>query len=80
MSDTILEPTKEAAFVDLYKKFAEEKKPNSSLQAIQEAALNRFEMLGFPHSKHEMYSFVNTSNLTATPFKISNFSSKLDIL
>ena len=76
MSDTLAEPTEETAFLDLYKKFAVEKKPSSALRAIQEAALSRFEILGFPHSKHEMYTFVNTKNLSATPFKISNYSTE----
>ena len=76
MSDTLAEPTEETAFLDLYKKFAVEKKPNPALRAIQEAALSRFEILGFPHSKHEMYTFVNTKNLSATPFKISNYSTE----
>ena len=77
MSDTIIEPTEETAFIDLYKKFAVEKKPNSSLRIIQEAALNRFEMLGFPHSKHEMYTFINTRNLAAIPFITSNYSAEI---
>ena len=51
MSDTLAEPTEETAFLDLYKKFAVEKKPNSALRAIQEAALSRFETLGFPKSR-----------------------------
>ena len=77
MSDTLLEPTEETAFLDLYKKFAVEKKPNSALRAIQEAALSRFETLGFPNSKHEMYTFVNTKNLSTTPFKIPSYSTEL---
>ena len=57
-------------------KFVEETKPNSALRAIQEAALSRFEILGFPHSKHEMYTFVNTKNLATTRFKTSNHSTE----
>ena len=77
MSDTLAEPTEETAFLDLYKKFAVEKKPNSALRAIQEAALSRFETLGFPHSKHEMYTFVNTKNLSTTLFKTPSYSKEL---
>ena len=76
MSDTLAEPTEETAFLDLYKKFVGEKKPSSTLRAIQEAALSRFEILGFPHSKHEMYTFVNTKNLATTRFKTSNHSTE----
>ena len=77
MSDTLAEPTEETAFLDLYKKFAEEKKPNSALRAIQEEALSRCETLGFPHSKHEMYTFVNTKNLSTTLFKTPSYSKEL---
>ncbi|MBC8284885.1 MAG: Fe-S cluster assembly protein SufD, partial [Nitrospinae bacterium] len=77
MSDTLAEPTEETAFLDLHKKFVGEKKPNSALQAIQEAALSRFETLGFPHSKHEMYTYVNTKNLAAIPFAIFNSSAEV---
>ena len=74
MSDTLAEPAEEMAFLDLHKKFIEANKPNSALLPLHEAALGRFEMLGFPHSKHEMYTFVNTKNLIATPFATSNTS------
>ena len=75
MSDTLAEPTEETAFLDLHKKFIEANKLNSALLPLHEAALDRFETLGFPHSKHEMYTFVNTKNLVATPFAISNTTS-----
>ena len=78
MSDTLAEPTEETAFLDLYKKFAVEKKSNPALRAIQEAALSRFEALGFPHSKHEMYTFVSTKNLCATLFKTPSYSKELN--
>ncbi|MBT6717177.1 MAG: Fe-S cluster assembly protein SufD [Nitrospina sp.] len=77
MSDTLAEPTEETAFLDLHKKFVEVNKPSSTLAPIQEAALSRFETLGFPHSKHEMYTFVSTKKLVATPFAISNTSENI---
>lgn len=76
MSDTLAEPTEETAFLDLHKKFVGEKQPNSALRAIREAALGRFEALGFPRSRHEMYTFVNTKNLVGAPFTISNSSAE----
>ena len=78
MSDTIAEPTEETAFLDLHKNFVEEDKPNSALSAIHESALSRFEVLGFPHSKHEMYTYVNTKKLAATAFAVSSPSAKID--
>jgi len=77
MSDTLAEPTEEMAFLDLHKKFIEANKPNSALLRLHEAALGRFETLGFPHSKHEMYTFVNTKKLVAAPFAISNTSTSI---
>ena len=64
MSDTLVESSAESAFLDLHKKLLEQGRP--ALVELQEAALNRFELLGFPHSKHEMYTFVNIKGLVAT--------------
>ena len=79
MSNTIAEPTEETAFLDLHKKFVAENKSSSALSAIQESALSRFEILGFPHSKHEMYTYVNTKKLAATAFAVSNPSAKIGL-
>ena len=68
MSDTLVESSAESAFLDLHKKLLEQGRP--ALEELQEAALNRFELLGFPHSKHEMYTFVNTKGLVATSFSL----------
>jgi Fe-S cluster assembly protein SufD len=78
MSETITEQTEETAFLDLHKDFVEANKPNSTLSTIHESALSRFEVLGFPHSKHEMYTYVNTKKLAATAFVVSNSSAKVD--
>ena len=77
MSDTLAEPTEEMAFLDLHKKFIGAHNPNSALLPLHEAALDRFETLGFPHSKHEMYTFVNTKKLVAAPFAIANTSTSI---
>lgn len=66
MSDTLVESSAESAFLDLHKKLLEQGRP--ALVELQEAALNRFELLGFPHSKHEMYTFVNTKGLVTSSF------------
>ncbi len=68
MSDTLVESSAESAFLDLHKKLLEQGRP--ALAELQEAALNRFELLGFPHSKHEMYTFVNTKGLVTTSFSL----------
>ncbi len=68
MSDTLVESSAESAFLDLHKKLLEQGRP--ALVELQEAALNRFELLGFPHSKHEMYTFVNTKGLVTTSFSL----------
>ncbi len=68
MSDTLVESSAESAFLDLHKKLLEQGRP--ALVELQEAALNRFELLGFPHSKHEMYTFVNTKGLVTSSFSL----------
>jgi Fe-S cluster assembly protein SufD len=70
MSDTLVESSAESVFLDQHKKLLE--KGNPALAELQQTALNRFEALGFPHSKHEMYTFVNTKGLVETSFSLSN--------
>ncbi|MBT5631604.1 MAG: Fe-S cluster assembly protein SufD [Nitrospina sp.] len=69
MSDTLVESSAESAFLDLHKKLLEQGNP--ALEQFQQAALNRFVSLGFPHSKHEMYTYVNTKGLAETSFNLS---------
>ena len=75
MSDTLVESSAESAFLDLHKKLLEQGRP--ALVELQEAALNRFESLGFPYSKHEMFTFVNTKGLVATSFSLSDGSAQV---
>ena len=48
MSDTLVESSAVSAFLDLHKKLIEQASP--ALAELQQVALNRFELLGFPHS------------------------------
>ncbi|QPJ66530.1 MAG: Fe-S cluster assembly protein SufD [Candidatus Nitrohelix vancouverensis] len=57
----------ELAILDLYKK----NQGDAKLSALREASIRRFEALGFPHRKHEMYTFVNTTGLASTAFSLS---------
>jgi Fe-S cluster assembly protein SufD len=75
MTDTLVESSAESAFLDLHKKFIEQGSP--SLAGLQQAALNRFESLGFPHSKHEMYTYVNTKMLAETVFGLAEGSNNI---
>ena len=68
--DTLVESSAESAFLDLHKKLLEQGRP--ALAELQATALNQFEELGFPHSKHEMYTYVNTKGLVATSFSLPN--------
>jgi Fe-S cluster assembly protein SufD len=75
MSDTLVESSAESAFLDLHKKLIEQGSP--ALAELQQAALNRFELLGFPQSKHEMYTYLNTKGLVETAFGLSDGSKKV---
>lgn len=55
----------ESALLDQHKKFLSETEPSQALLPINESAIKRFELLKFPHRKHEMYTFVNTKDLVA---------------
>lgn len=58
----------EALILDNHKKFMREASP--SFRALNESGIKRFERLAFPHRKHEMFTFVNTGELAATPFEL----------
>jgi len=75
MSDTLVESSAVSAFLDLHKKLIEQVSP--ALTELQQVALNRFELLGFPHSKHEMYTYLNTKGLVETAFGLSDGSKKV---
>ena len=75
MSDTLVESSAVSAFLDLNKKLIEQASP--ALAELQQVALNRFELLGFPHSKHEMYTYLNTKGLVETAFGLSDGSKKV---
>lgn len=75
MSDTLVESSAESAFLDLHKKLIEQGSP--ALAELQQVALNRFELLGFPHSKHEMFTYLNTKGLVETAFGLSDGSKKV---
>ncbi|MZH41555.1 MAG: Fe-S cluster assembly protein SufD [Nitrospinae bacterium] len=69
MSDALVESSAESAFLDLHKKLIEKESP--ALAELQQVALNRFELLGFPHSRHEMYTYLNTKELADTAFGLA---------
>lgn len=72
MTGTLTEATQETAVLELHKKFLEDAGPaHPALAPLRESAIRRFELLKFPHKKHEMYSFVNTQELAGTAFKLA---------
>jgi Fe-S cluster assembly protein SufD len=75
MSNTLVESSAESAFLDLHKKLPQQENP--ALAKLQQAALNRFELLGFPHSKHEMFTYLSTKSLMETAFGLSDGSKKV---
>ena len=61
----------ETAVLTLHKKFMGGKQAKASLSAINQAGIERFALLKFPHKKHEMYTFVNTHELAGTAFELA---------
>jgi len=72
MTTTLVTATDQAesALLTLHKKFMSGNRPADALLPLNEAALRRFELLKFPHRKHEMYTFANTSELVSTAFSL----------
>jgi Fe-S cluster assembly protein SufD len=61
----------ESNILEKHRGYLAEAKPNKDLLALNQAALARFETLGFPHRKHEMYTFVNTTEMASTDFALT---------
>lgn len=64
------EASNESMVLDLHKKYLEEVKPFQPFRELNSAGAERIEFLKFPHSKHEMYTFVNTKELSSTRFDL----------
>jgi Fe-S cluster assembly protein SufD len=73
MSASAIEKTEapEATVLALHKKFLSTDQAKASLCPVNQAGIERFELLKFPHKKHEMYSFVNTNELAGTSFELA---------
>ena len=76
MSESAVKKTEapETAVLELHKKFLGGGQAKASLRAVNEAGIERFELLKFPHKKHEMYTFVNTNELAGTSFELATDS------
>ncbi len=61
----------ETVVLALHKKFLGASQARASLSAVNQAGIERFELLKFPHKKHEMYTFVNTNELAGTTFELA---------
>jgi len=76
MTTTLVDATDQAesALLNLHKKFMSASRPPDALLPLNEAAIQRFELLKFPHRKHEMYTFANTKDLVSTVFSLATES------
>ncbi len=61
----------ESAVLALHDKFMGEEQAKPSLRSVNQAGIERFSLLKFPHKKHEMYTFVNTHDLAGTVFELA---------
>ena len=66
--------TLEAAVSALHEKFMRTDRAQASLRPVNQAGIERFALLKFPHKKHEMYTFVNTHELASTVFELAGES------
>jgi Fe-S cluster assembly protein SufD len=73
MTTTLVTATDQAesALLKLHRKFQSENRPPDALAPLNTAAIQRFELLKFPHRKHEMYTFANTKDLVSTAFSVA---------
>ena len=62
----------EAKVLAMHPAFLAGEQAKPALRQVHEAGIRRFETLGFPHKKHEMFTFVNTHELAETPFQLAN--------
>jgi Fe-S cluster assembly protein SufD len=76
MSGSAMEKTEapETAVLALHEKFMGMGKARASLREVNQAGIERFAALKFPHKKHEMYTFVNTHELAGTSFELAGDS------
>ena len=72
MTGTLTQSAKrpEGVIHELHRKFLSEARPPEAFRPVNSAGISRFETLGFPHRKHEMYTFVNTQPLVNTGFAL----------
>ena len=77
MTTTLVAATDQAelALLDLHKKFMSGDSSPDALAPFNTAGIQRFELLKFPHRKHEMYTFANTKDLVSTPFVLATDAS-----
>ena len=59
----------ENKILEAHKIFLKNSKIPPNVSVLNEMAIRRFESLGFPHSKHEMFTFVNTRGVADTVFE-----------
>ena len=73
MSESAVKKTEapETAVLALHKKFLGADQAKAPLRPVNQAGIERFELLKFPHKKHEMYTFVNTHELAGTSFELA---------
>ncbi len=73
MSESAVKKTEspETAVLALHEKFLGGDQAKASLRPVNQAGIERFELLKFPHKKHEMYTFVNTHQLAGTAFELA---------
>jgi len=76
MTGSAMEKTEapETAVLALHEKFLGTDRAKASLRPVNQAGIERFATLKFPHKKHEMYTFVNTHELVGTSFELAGDS------
>ncbi len=61
----------ESAFLELHKGRQQSTQAPEAVKELNQAGIQRFELLKFPHSKHEMFTYVRTVDTVATPYALA---------
>ncbi len=61
----------ESAFLELHKRRQQSTQAPEAVKELNQTGIQRFELLKFPHSKHEMFTYARTAETVGTPYALA---------